>query len=134
MFKIKIERDKPNVKKQYIRSSTKLFTIIKNVSEQKYTYYIHSIIPKLHGVKIIKISKTKQQYLNKYSLTLLSIFYNSIILLLYPIVYCIIAPIVGYCEGGYHFIKDFHWNDSVNWFNLTNLILLIMSISYIIFK
>ena len=108
------------------------FEIEKDIKAKIYRYKLTMNAKKRPIVKTITISEVKVKYLNIYTLTIASILWRLLIVLVLLPLFIIFSPIYMYIVGLKNFITKSFYITYVRYFNWVNLILVIILASYLI--
>jgi len=104
----------------------KLFTVFFDNKTKQYCYYTNALGTGNVGDCCIYKSKTKSSFLNKYSLSIIGIFYTVYVYTFKWPFAIISAPFYMYFDGCRNFVKDRAWQNNVRFFNWANIAIIII--------
>lgn len=111
-----------------------LFTVIFDDKSKQYCYYTNALGTNNLGDCLIYKGKTKSKSLNKYTMFIVGLFYTIYVYTLKWPIAIVSTPLFMYFDGCINFIKNRAWQNNVRFFNLMNIIILILLIIYIFIR
>lgn len=123
-----------NYQKTIFGVKYKLFTVIFNDKTKQYCYYTNALWTSNVGDCMIYKNKEKSKFFNKYTMSIIGIFYTIYTYTFKWPLLIILIPFKMYFEGGKNFILDTAWYQYVRFFNWTNIVIIIALILILVIK
>ena len=115
-----------NYEKTIFGVKYKLFTVIYDKKSKLYCYYINALGTENVGDYLVYKNKVKSKFFNKFTLTVIGLFYTVFVYILKWSIVIILAPFYMYFDGCLNFIRDRANQNNVRFFNWTNIFLIII--------
>lgn len=110
----------------------RMFAIMFDDKSSKYHYYVRGAWTDNIGDVLIYKSEKRSRFLNKFTLSIIGVFYSIFkYLIAYPFA-VITAPFYMYIDGCRNFIRNSAWQNNVRFFNWVNIIMVILLLLWII--
>lgn len=104
----------------------KLFTVIFNNKTKAYCYYTNALGTSNVGDLCIYKNKSKSKIFNKFTLTIIGLFYTVYVYTLKWPFAIVSAPLWMYYDGCRNFVRDRAWQNNVRFFNWANIAIIII--------
>jgi len=114
-----------NYKKKIFGVKYKLFTVIFNGNTKQYCYYTNALGTSNVGDYMIYKNKEKSKLFNKYTMTIIGMFYTIYTYTLKWAFAIISVPFWMYFDGCRNFIRAKAWQNNVRFFNWANIAIII---------